>query len=104
MNISVNPADCICLASEYCLVTPIDETVINLANALGIQTITVSTQDEFLYIVETTPIVSIDSFMKHHEDVVASNEVFCEILMDYMSGMRLLDAYQKQGYTFIVKE
>lgn len=98
MNTSVNPADCICLASEYCLVTPIDETVINLANALGIQTITVSTQDEFLYIVETTPIVSIDSFMKHHEDVVVSNEVFTEILLDIAAGMSQKEAFLKQGY------
>ena len=55
----------------------------------------------YIYIVDKVGALSLGSFfMRRDSDVLISNETYSEILIDITSGMTILEAYNKHGYTF----
>ncbi len=82
------------------LVTHVSDEVYNLACLLDIPT-DIAHNDDHIYIKESNSVLSIESYpVRRASDVMVSSEVFCEILMDIKGGMSVLEAFNKQGYTF----
>ena len=90
----------ITLESHQALITKISPDVYDLASFLEIPH-EIEEGDDHIYIVEDTLPLAIGSFIiRRDSDVMVSPEVFCEILMDIKGGLTVLEAYNKQGYTF----
>ena len=88
------------LYTHEALITHISDEVYNLACLLDIPTDIAHTHDH-IYIKEFKSILSIESYpVRRGSDVMVSSEVFCEVLMDIKAGMSVLEAFNKQGYTF----
>ena len=88
------------LFSHEALITKVSEEVRDLAAFLGIPC-EVNNDDDHIYIKHSTPPLELSSFyLRRSSDVMVSTKVFCEILMDIKSGLTVLEAYKKQGYTF----
>ena len=82
------------------LVTHASDAVYNLACLLDIPT-NITHTDDHIYIKESKSVLSIESFpIRRASDVMVSSEVFCEVLMDIKGGMSVLEAFNKQGYTY----
>ena len=82
------------------LITEISDELVTFAEFLDIPT-NIDRNDDHIYINNSTTNLSLDTFASRLSgDVMVSTEVFCEILMDIKSGMSVIDAYNKQGYTF----
>lgn len=88
------------LRTHEALITHISDEVCNLAYLLDIPT-NITHTDDHAYIREFNSVLSIESFpIRRESDVMVSSEVFCEILMDIKGGISVLEAFNKQGYTF----
>lgn len=88
------------LHTHYSLITHISDEVYNLACLLGIPT-DIAHDDDHIYITRYKSVLSIESFPRRRDtDVMVSPKVFCEILMDIKGGLTILEAYNKQGYTY----
>lgn len=88
------------LLSCQSLVTNISDEVCDLASFLGIP-FHVEIEDDHIYIEEPyLPLELMSYYTRRSTDVEVSSKVFCEILMDIMGGLTVLEAYNKQGYTF----
>ena len=88
------------LHTHEALITHISDKVYNLACLLDIPT-DIAHNDNHIYIREYKSVLSIQSYpARRASDVMVSSEVFCEILMDIKGGMSVLEAFNKQGYTF----
>ena len=88
------------LLTHQSLITEVSEELITLANFLGIPT-HISMEDDHVFILGNGGELSIYSFLTRRiTDVVIPTELFCEILMDIKSGMTVIDAYNRRGYTF----
>ena len=88
------------LLTHQSLITEVSEELITLANFLGIPT-HISMEDDHVFILYEEGELALSSFyIRQDADVEIPTELFCEILMDSTSGMTVLEAYNKQGYTF----
>lgn len=88
------------LDSHQALITEISSEVIDLALFLEIPH-EIANEDDHIYIVEDFLPLVIQSFhVRRDNDLMVSSKVFCEILMDIQGGLTVLEAYEKQGYTF----
>lgn len=88
------------LYSHEGLVTAISDEVADLAAILDIDT-NIEPEDDHIYIKDPFSYMSLDSFYNRRDsDVMVSAKVFCEVVMDIKGGMSVLEAYNKQGYTF----
>lgn len=88
------------LALHESLVTEISGEVADFASFLEIP-YSVQSGDDHIYIKEASLPVELTSFhLRRDSDVMVSSKVFCEILMDIIGGLTVLEAYNKQGYTF----
>ena len=88
------------LYSRETLITAISDEVSDLAAFLDIPT-NIDRDDDHIYISNPFTNFSLNTFdNRRTRDVMVSPKVFCEILMDIKSGMSILEAYNKQGYTF----
>jgi len=88
------------LASHEALVTEISGEVADLASFLEIP-YNIQSEDDHIYIREASPPLALNTFyIRRKNDVMVSTKVFCEILMDIKGGLTVLEAYEKQGYTF----
>ena len=88
------------LFSHQSLITEPSAELLTLASFLGIPA-DISLEDDHIYIVDKVGALSLDSFfMRRDSDVLIPNETYSEILIDITSGMTVLEAYNKQGYTF----
>ena len=88
------------LHKQQSLITRISDEVYNLACLLSIPT-DIAHGDDHIYIRKSKSVLSIESFpIRRDSDVMVSPKVFCEILMDIKGGMSVLEAFNKQGYTF----
>ena len=88
------------LALHESLVTEVSGEVCDLAAFLEIPFNIQSTHDH-IYIKEASLPLQLESFyIRRTTDVMVSPKVFCEILMDIKGGLTVLEAYNKQGYTF----
>ena len=88
------------LTSHQFLITETSTEIVNLASFLEIP-VDIDLDDDHIFIVDKVGALSIGPFiMRRDTDVVISNETYSEILMDITSGMTILEAYNKHGYTF----
>lgn len=88
------------IRSHQSLITEASEVLVDLAAFLEI-TADIDMSDDHVFISESTGDLYIGSFFRRRDtDVFVPNEVFCEILMDIKAGMTVLEAFNKQGYTF----
>ena len=82
------------------LVTEISVEVTDLAAFLDIP-YNIKIEDDHIYIKDASLPVELTSFyLRRDSDVMVSTKVFCEILMDIKGGLTVLEAYNKQGYTY----
>ena len=88
------------LFSHQSLITDISDELLTLASLLEIPA-GIDLEDDHIYIADKVGALSIGSFhVRRESDVVISNQAFSDLLMDITSGMTILEAYNKHGYTF----
>ena len=88
------------LALHESLVTEVSGEVTDFAAFLDIP-YDIQSEDDHIYIKEASLPLELTSFrLRRNSDVMVSSKVFCEILMDIVAGLTVLEAYNKQGYTF----
>ena len=88
------------LYSHESLITEVSPETCDLAYLLGIP-VKLYRPADHLYITEPYGELCLASFeFRRNTDIAVSSKIFCEILMDIKSGMSIIDAYNKQGYTF----
>ena len=88
------------LISHQSLITEISDELINLASFLEIPA-DIDLEDDHIFIVDKVGTLSLGSFhVRRESDVLISNKTYSELLMDIASGMTVLEAYNKHGYTF----
>ena len=94
----------ITLDSPEYLTTPMDSSILTLAHLLNVELDTpFNTRDPYLFLVidrETQSLIRISSDYAMELDIEVSSKVFSEIIMDITSGMSVITAFEKQGYTF----
>ena len=88
------------LALHELLITEVSGEVVDLASFLGIPH-DIRSKDDHIYIkYDCLPVELTSFYLRRSNDVMVSTKVFCEILMDIKGGLTVLEAYNKQGYTF----
>ena len=88
------------LHSHESLITEISPEVCDLAYFLGIA-VNIHDLADHLFISNLYTVLKLESYdIRRVSDVAVNSKIFCEILMDTTSGMSVIDAYNKQGYTF----
>ena len=88
------------LHSHQALITKISDELLNLASFLEIPA-DINLADDHIFIIDKVEALSLGSFMMRREsDVLISNKTYSELLIDITSGMTVLEAYNKLGYTF----
>ena len=88
------------LTSHQSLITEISDELLNLASFLEIPA-GIDPEDDHIFIADKLGALSLCSFHARRDtDVLISNEAYSEILIDIRSGMTVLEAYNKHGYTF----
>ena len=88
------------LSSHEALVTEISGEVTNLASILGIPYEINNNYDHIYIKFDCLPLELSSFYLRRKSDVEVSTKVFCEMLMDIKGGLTVLEAYEKQGYTF----
>ena len=88
------------LPSHQSLITEPSDELLNLAAFLEI-TADINLEDDHIFIIDKVGALSLGSFhVRRESDVLISNKAYSEILIDITSGMTVLEAYNKHGYTF----
>ena len=88
------------LFSHQSLITETSDELINLAAFLEIPA-DIDLEDDHIFIVDKVGALSLGSFNARREsDILISNETYSDLLIDITSGMTVLEAYNKHGYTF----
>ena len=88
------------LFSHQSLITEPSDELLTLASFLEIPA-DIDLEDDHIYIADKVGALSIGSFnLRRDSDVVISNKAFSDLLIDITSGMTILEAYNKHGYTF----
>ena len=87
---------------EY-LIVDIDTSILDLVYILNLPTCAINPNHDHLYIVTDSKdnldrIFSYES--KTSNEVQVSVETFSEILIDIASGMKVRQAFKRQGYTY----
>ena len=94
----------ITLYAPGCLTTPMDSSILTLAQLLNVNVDTsLNTNVPYLFLIikrETQNLFQISSDYGRESDVEVSSKVFSEIIMDITSGMSVITAFEKQGYTY----
>ena len=88
------------LFSHQSLITETSDELLTLASFLEIPA-DIYLEDDHIYITDKVGALSLGSFfMRRDRDILIPNETYSEILIDITSGMTVLEAYNKHGYTF----
>ena len=94
----------ITLDSPGYLTTPMDNSILTLAHLLNVKLDThFNPRDPYLFLMvdlETQSLIEIASDYATESDVEVSSKVFSEIIMDIASGMPVITAFERQGYTY----
>ena len=94
----------ITLTSPTYLTTRMDNSILTLAHLLNIGIDTpFNTHVPYMYLVvdeETHRVIQISSDYSADADVEVSSKTFSEIIMDIASGMSVITAFERQGYTY----
>lgn len=89
------------LFSHQSLITEISDELLNLAAFLEIPAADINLEDDHVYIQDKVGALCLGSFhMRRESDVLISNKTYSDLLIDITSGMTILEAYNKHGYTF----
>ena len=88
------------LSLHESLVTEVSGEVADLASFLGIPYEIDNDHDHIYIKFDCLPLELTSFYLRRNSDVMVSPKVFCEILMDIKGGLTVLEAYNKQGYTF----
>ena len=82
------------------LITEISDELVTFAEFLDIPA-DIEMQDDHVFISGNEEEFSLASFhFRGDSDVLIPTEVFCELLMDIKAGMTVIDAFNRQGYTY----
>lgn len=88
------------LLSHQSLITEITEELATFAEFLEIPA-DINIEGDHVFISDKVGELSLDSYHRRRgSDVLLPTELFCELLMDIKSGMTVLEAFNRQGYTF----
>ena len=88
------------LPSHQSLITNPSDELLNLASFLEIPA-DINLEDDHVFIIDKVGALSLGSFfVRRDTDVLISNKTYSELLIDITSGMTVLEAYNKHGYTF----
>ena len=88
------------LFSHQSLITETSDELLNLASFLEIPA-DIDLEDDHVFIMDSVGALSLGSFrVRRDTDVLISNQTYSELILDITSGMTVLEAYNKQGYTF----
>ncbi len=88
------------LFSYQSLITVTSDELVNLALFLGIPA-DIDLEDDHIFIIDKVGALSLGSFcVRRDTDVLISNKTYSELIIDITSGMTILEAYNKHGYTF----
>ena len=88
------------LTSHQSLITETSDELLTLASFLEIPA-DINLEDDHIFIIDKVGALSLGSFfVRRDSDVLISNKTYSEILIDIASGMTVLEAYNKHGYTF----
>ena len=88
------------LFSHQSLITETSDDLINLASFLEIPA-DIDLEDDHIFIGDKVGALSLGSFpTRRDNDILISNKTYSELLIDITSGMTVLEAYNKHGYTF----
>lgn len=88
------------LPSHQSLIAETSTELLTLALFLEIPA-DINLEDDHVFIIDKVGALSLGSFfVRRDTDVLISNKAYSEILIDITSGMTVLEAYNKQGYTF----
>lgn len=88
------------LTSHQSLITETSNELLNLALFLEIPA-DIHLEDDHVFIIDKVGALSLGSFfMRRDTDILIPNKAYSEILIDITSGMTILEAYNKHGYTF----
>ena len=88
------------LSSYQSLITEPSTELLTLASFLEIPA-DIFLEDDHIYIIDKVEALSLGSFpIRRESDILIPNETYSEILIDITSGMTVLEAYNKHGYTF----
>ena len=88
------------LPTHQSLITKTSDELLNLALFLEIPA-DIDLEDDHIFIIDKVEALSLGSFfVRRDSDVLISNKTYSEILIDITSGMTVLEAYNKRGYTF----
>ena len=94
----------ITLDSPAYLITPMDSSILTLAHLLNVELgKPFNTNVPYLFLVidrETQSLLRISSDYLNASDVEVSSRLFSEIIMDIASGMSVITAFERQGYTY----
>ena len=94
----------ITLDSPRYLTTPMDNSILTLAHLLNVEIdTTFDPKDPYLFLKvdqKTESLLKIDSDYATGSDIEVSSKTFSEIIMDIASGMSVITAFEKQGYTY----
>ena len=88
------------LFSHRSLITETSDELLNLALFLEIPA-DISLEDDHIFIMHEVGALSLVSFhVRRDTDVLIPNQTYSELIIDITSGMTVLEAYNKHGYTF----
>ena len=94
----------ITLTSPTYLTTRMDNSILTLAHLLNVGIDTpFNTNVPYIFLVvdkETHRLLQISSDYSADADVEVSSKIFSEIIMDIASGMTVITAFERQGYTY----
>ena len=84
------------------LITDVDPVIINLCEQLGIKTgwIDIGHDHIYLALVGSPEMFLTSASIRSNEDVYTTPDVFLNILLDIASGMSVITAFERQGYTY----
>ena len=88
------------LPTHQSLITKTSDELLYLASFLEIPA-DINLEDDHIFITDKVGALSLCSFhVRKESDVLISNKAFSDLLIDIASGMTILEAYNKHGYTF----
>ena len=88
------------LFSHQSLITETSDELLNLASFLEIPA-DIDLEDDHIFIADKVGALSLGSFhVRRDSDVLIPNQTYSELIIDITSGMTVLEAYNKHGYTF----
>ena len=91
------------LSTPARLITDVDPVIINLCEQLGIKTFWIDFGHDHMFIAQAQNLKRLfltTASKRRNEDVYTTPDVFLNILLDIASGMSVITAFEKQGYTY----